>query len=64
LNVNGRIPTIVDHNKGGYIVMETLAILNYLAKHYDPEYKFHFEDPLEACTAEQWVAWGHAEVGK
>ncbi|CAO2655375.1 Nn.00g104390.m01.CDS01 [Neocucurbitaria sp. VM-36] len=63
LNPNGRIPIIVDHDKGAYVVFEGIAILNYLARHYDPEYKFHFEDELEACMAEQWVAWQHGGLG-
>ncbi|KEF56863.1 uncharacterized protein A1O9_07053 [Exophiala aquamarina CBS 119918] len=60
---NGRIPVIIDHDKGGYAVMETLAILNYLAHHYDTDHKFSFEDPLDICTAEQWMAWQHAGLG-
>jgi glutathione S-transferase len=89
LGPNGRIPVIVDHDKGGYAVMEGLgelhlaqlgllninssyweqlltldeAILNYLSRFYDPEYKFHFEDPIEATTAEQWMAWQHGGIG-
>jgi glutathione S-transferase len=63
VNPNGRTPTIIDHDKGGYAVMEGLAILNYLTRHYDPQYKFSFEDPLESCTAEQWLAWSHGHIG-
>ena len=63
LNPNGRIPVIVDHDNGGYAVMETLAIMNYLTRHYDPEHKFCFEQPIEMCTAEQWLAWQHAGLG-
>ncbi|KAF2494750.1 glutathione S-transferase [Lophium mytilinum] len=63
LSPNGRIPTIVDHDKGGYAVFEGAAILNYLTRHYDPDYKFSFEDAFEACTCEQWVAWLHAGLG-
>jgi glutathione S-transferase len=63
LGPNGRIPVLVDHDKGGYAVMETLAILNYLTHHYDLEKRFYFEDSMEICTAEQWVAWQHAGLG-
>lgn len=37
--------------------METNAIMNYLIRHFDPEHKFSFKDPLEACTADQWMCW-------
>ncbi|KAK5047767.1 hypothetical protein LTR84_006432 [Exophiala bonariae] len=60
---NGRIPVIIDHDKGGFAVMETLAIMNYLTCHYDPEHKFSFEDSLDTSTAEQWLAWQHAGLG-
>lgn len=63
LGPNGRIPVLVDHDKGTYAIMETLAILNYLTRHYDPEHKFCFEDTLDICTAEQWMAWQHAGLG-
>jgi len=45
---NGRIPVIIDHDKqpGGYVVMETLEIPNYLTRKYDLEYKFSFEDEM------------------
>jgi len=129
LGPNGRIPVIVDHDKGGFAVMEGLgefdfsfvfmlfrsksfigtflwrnhfhwmlsassiffnfnvssarkdhddnvfyfgifladlwkiAILNYLTRHYDPEHKFSFEDPLDVSRAEQWMAWQHGGLG-
>jgi glutathione S-transferase len=63
LGPNGRIPVLIDHDRGGYAVMETLAILNYLTRHYDPDHKFWFEDPLDICTTEQWTAWQHAGLG-
>jgi glutathione S-transferase len=56
---NGRIPAIVDHDRNDFSVFEGLAILSYLTKHYDPEYKFSFEDPDDASRAEQWMAWQH-----
>lgn len=63
LGPNGRIPVLVDHDNDGYAIMETLAVLNYLTRHYDPENKFSFDDPIDICTAEQWMAWQHAGLG-
>jgi glutathione S-transferase len=64
INPNGCIPVIVDHDNGGFPVMESTAILNYLAKTYDFGHRFHFEDPLEACTAEQWIIWHTSGIGE
>lgn len=64
LGPNGRIPVIVDHDKGGFAVMETLAILNYLTRDYDNEHRFSFEDSLDICTTEQWLAWVQGGLGK
>jgi ATP-dependent RNA helicase DDX56/DBP9 len=64
LNPNGRIPTVVDHDRGGFAVFEGIAILTYLTRHYDPEHKFSF--PVESddySVAEQWIAWQHGGLG-
>ncbi|KAK3941599.1 glutathione S-transferase [Diplogelasinospora grovesii] len=64
LNPNGRIPTIVDHNRDGFPVMEGLAILSYLTRHYDPEHRFSFPlDSDDYSVAEQWMAWQHGGLG-
>ncbi|KAK4128434.1 DEAD-domain-containing protein [Parathielavia appendiculata] len=64
LNPNGRIPTIVDHDRSGFAVFEGIAILNYLARHYDPENKFSFPvDSDDYSVAEQWIAWQHGGLG-
>jgi len=63
LGPNGRIPVIVDHDKGGFAVMEGLAILSYLTRHYDTDHKFSFTDPLDISRAEQWMAWQHGGLG-
>lgn len=39
------------------------AILTYLTRHYDPEHKFSFTDPLDISRAEQWIAWQHGGLG-
>lgn len=58
-NPNGRIPAIVDHDRNGFAVFEGLAILSYMTKHYDPEFKLSFADEDEASRALQWMAWQH-----
>lgn len=44
MNPNGRIPAIIDRSKNDTRVFETGAILLYLSRTYDKEYKLHFED--------------------
>ena len=64
LNPNGRIPTIVDHNRKSFAVFEGIAILLYLTRHYDTEHKFSF--PVESdeySEAEQWIGWQHGGLG-
>lgn len=63
LGPNGRIPVIVDHDKGGFSVQEGTAILTYLTRHYDPDHKFSFTDDLDVSRAEQWMAWQHGGLG-
>ncbi|KUI53123.1 Disulfide-bond oxidoreductase YfcG [Cytospora mali] len=64
ISPNGRIPAIIDHDRGDFPVFEGLAILSYLTKHYDPENKISF--PYESddhSIAEQWISWQHGGVG-
>lgn len=39
------------------------AILVYLTRHYDPDHKFSFTDPLDVSRCEQWMAWQHGGLG-
>ena len=41
LNPNGRIPVLIDHDNGGLTIMEGQAILQYLARRYDPGTEKH-----------------------
>ncbi|KAK3902566.1 hypothetical protein C8A05DRAFT_44045 [Staphylotrichum tortipilum] len=64
LNPNGRIPTIIDHDRNAFPVFEGLAILTYLTRHYDRDHLFSF--PVESdeySVAEQWIAWQHGGLG-
>jgi len=61
---NGRIPCIVDHDRGGFGVFEGAAILAYLVRKCDKEHRFSFPpDSLDASRVEQWVAWQHGGLG-
>ncbi|KAF7951906.1 hypothetical protein EAE96_007203 [Botrytis aclada] len=60
---NGRIPAIVDHDRNGFAVFEGAAILAYLARNYDVERRFGFEDEEDRSRVEQWVAWQHGGLG-
>jgi len=64
INPNGRIPALVDNNRGGFKVFESAAILLYLAQHYDKEWKFSF-DPAsdEYNEALQWIFFAHGGIG-
>ena len=58
INPNGCIPVIVDHDRGGFAVFETIAILTYLARHYDPKHRFSFPiDSDDYLVGQQWLAW-------
>jgi glutathione S-transferase len=63
INPNGRIPVIIDHDRHGFIVFETAAILSYLVRHYDPNHKLSFSDPDDTSTMEQWMLWQHGGLG-
>lgn len=70
LNPNGRIPTLVDPNDtskdpNGYTVMESGAILLYLAQIYDKENKFSFAptDIQNYNDELQWLFFQNAGVG-
>lgn len=64
INPNGRIPAIVDHDRGNFAVFEGITILSYLTRHYDPDHKFSFPiDSDDYTVCEGWIAWQHGGVG-
>lgn len=60
LNLNGRIPTIVDRSNDDFVVFESGAILWYLAEKYG---KFLPSDPKEKSRTLQWLMFQMAGVG-
>ncbi|EED79289.1 predicted protein, partial [Postia placenta Mad-698-R] len=62
-NPNGRIPTLIDHKNGDFVV-ESNAILVYLADNYDTDHKFSVVEPDEKITQLQWLFFQASVKGK
>ena len=54
-NPNGRIPALVDHQNGDFVVWESSAILLYLVDKYDTEKKLTVTDEKERYSMIQWL---------
>ena len=64
LGPNGRIPVIVDHDRGGFAVQEGQAILAYLTRRYDEKKLFSFEyDSDDFSLCEQWMTFLQSGIG-
>ncbi|THV92350.1 glutathione S-transferase [Aureobasidium pullulans] len=53
LGPNGRIPVLVDHDKGGLSIQEGS----------DTENRFSFKEDPQLSHQEQWIAWQHGGLG-
>ena len=53
LNPNSKIPTIMDNE---FVLLESHAIIRYLAKHYGLR-SLYPEDPQKAAISDQWMTW-------
>ncbi|RPD58721.1 glutathione S-transferase C-terminal-like protein [Lentinus tigrinus ALCF2SS1-7] len=54
-NPNGRIPTLIDHKNGDFVLWESNAILLYLVDKYDAEKRFTVTDENEKHILNQWL---------
>jgi len=55
LNPNGRLPTIIDHKNGDFVLWETGAIIEYLIAKYDKDHKISYEDEKLDFLTKQWL---------
>ncbi|KAH9884402.1 glutathione S-transferase C-terminal-like protein [Cubamyces lactineus] len=55
LNPNGRIPALVDHSNGDFVIWESNAILLYLIEKYDKEHKLSVTESNEKFALLQWL---------
>lgn len=56
LNPNGRIPALVDHGNNDLVVWESGAIILYLVKKYDKQFKLWAQTLEEQASIETWVS--------
>ncbi|RPD63378.1 glutathione S-transferase C-terminal-like protein [Lentinus tigrinus ALCF2SS1-6] len=54
-NPNGRIPTLIDHHNGDFVIWESNAIILYLVDKYDREAKISVTDEKDKYTLLQWL---------
>ena len=55
LNPNGRIPTLIDHRNGDFVIWESNAIVMYLIEKYDKEKRLTVESEKEKAELMQWM---------
>ena len=55
-NPNGRIPALIDHHNGDFVIWESDAIMLYLTDKYDTEKRLTFADGTkEKAELIQWL---------
>ena len=60
INPNGKIPVLVDHDQDDFRIVESGAILQYLAEKHGA---FLPKDPKEKSEVIQWLTWQLAGLG-
>ncbi|MED5370012.1 MAG: glutathione S-transferase N-terminal domain-containing protein [Myxococcota bacterium] len=60
LNPNGRIPALVDHSAGDFVVFESGALMLYLAQKHG---QLIPSDPQGASVVTQWLMWQMGGLG-
>lgn len=60
LNPNGKVPVLIDPDADGFTLVESGAILLYLAEKHG---QFLSPDPLEKSETIQWLMWQMAGLG-
>jgi glutathione S-transferase len=56
-NPNGRIPTIIDHDNGDFVLWESNTIIKYLCETYDKEGKISYNTGKEKYLIDQWLSF-------
>ncbi|KAI0793539.1 glutathione S-transferase C-terminal-like protein [Fomes fomentarius] len=54
-NPNGRIPTLIDHQNGDFVIWESNAILLYLTDKYDAHKRLTVTDDKDKYALIQWL---------
>lgn len=57
INPNGRIPALVDHSANDLAVWESTAIITYIAKKHDTEFKVWAQSFEDQALIETWLAY-------
>jgi glutathione S-transferase len=57
INPNGRIPALIDHSANDLAIWESAAIILYVCKKYDTEYKLWAPTIEEQAQIETWLLY-------
>lgn len=60
INPNGRVPALVDHTNGDYVIWESGAILLYLVERFDKENKLFATDLKDRTDIHVWLYFSNS----